>query len=303
MVGVAFLFMPARVAKCDVSTTQPTTARAASTEPAIGPLEIQLVFPGSASQGQSDAIVQPPDGCDLVSLHAADGTKIAALFGEPLNVHAAAAKPALLFFYGNGMCMAHGLDLFNRFRGLGFNVIMADYEGYGMSGGTPSEAGCYAAADAAYDYLLTRKEVDRSRIVAVGWSLGAAVAIDLASRRPVAGLVTFSAFTSMADRNLMRQTDFPLAIFFTSRFDNLAKIRLVPCPILMGHGSRDPLVPPEMLDRLAKAARSKVTTFRVENAMHNDIFQLGGDSLFNRVKVFVDRLPAVSPTTQAVKTR
>ena len=62
--------------------------------------------------------------------------------------------------------------------------------------------------------------------------------------------------------------------------------------------SLDPLVPLEMQGRLAKAARSKVTTFRVADARHNDIFQQGGESLYQRVKVFVDGLPAVSTTTR-----
>jgi Arc/MetJ-type ribon-helix-helix transcriptional regulator len=165
--------------------------------PGISLLETKVVFPGSSTHGEVNAVVQPTTGCELVTLHAPDGTRIVALFGRSPTLGAAAAKPALLYFYGNGACMAYSRDVFNRFRSLGFNVIMADYEGYGMSGGTPSEPGCYAAADAAYNYLLTRNDVDQSRIVATGWSLGAAVAIDLATRRHVAGLVTFSAFTNI----------------------------------------------------------------------------------------------------------
>jgi pimeloyl-ACP methyl ester carboxylesterase len=153
-----------------------------TTLPVISPLELQLVFPGSQSQGQNSSRVQPTVGCELVQLRAADGTKIVSLFGKGIASREQPASFTLLFFYGNGMCMADCLSVFNQFRNLGFNVITADYEGYGMSGGTASEPGCYAAADAAYDYLLTRKDVDPNRLVATGWSLGAAVAIDLASR-------------------------------------------------------------------------------------------------------------------------
>jgi uncharacterized protein len=268
-----------------------------ATKPVVSLLETQVLFPGSLTQGQPDDVVRPAAGCDLITLHAPDGTKIVALFGKSATLRAA-ARPALLYFYGNGASMEFSRDVFNRFRSLGFNVIMADYEGYGMSGGTPSEPGCYAAADAAYDYLLTRNDVDHTRIVATGWSLGAAVAIDLARRRPVAGLVTFSAFTNIDDMSQSLANGLPLGILLSSRFDNLAKIGSVACPILMFHGSRDPLVPPAMLDRLAAAARSKVTKFRVEGAEHNDIFQRGGDSLYERVKSFVDGLSGVTPTTR-----
>jgi fermentation-respiration switch protein FrsA (DUF1100 family) len=125
-----------------------------------------------------------------------------------------------------------------------------------------------------------------------------AVAIDLASRRLVAGLVTFSAFTNIADMTQSLTNGLPLAFLLSCQFDNLAKIGSVTCPMLMTHGTEDPLVPPEMLDRLAGAARSKVTTVHVDGAQHNDIFEKGGDSLFLRVKEFVNGLPDVSAATQ-----
>jgi pimeloyl-ACP methyl ester carboxylesterase len=194
--------------------------------------------------------------------------------------------------------MAYSLDVFNRFRGLGFNVIMADYPGYGMSDGSASESGCYATADAQYDYLLTRSDVDKGRMVSAGWSLGAAVAIDLASRRHVAGLATFSAFTNIADMSRSLLKGLPLVIPLSSRFDNLAKIGSVSVPVFMAHGTQDQLVPPEMLDQLAKSAKTAVTTVRVNGAAHNDIFQRGGNSLYQKVKAYVEGLSAVAPTTR-----
>jgi pimeloyl-ACP methyl ester carboxylesterase len=48
---------------------------------------------------------------------------------------------------------------------LGESVLIFDYPGYGYSGGEPSEAGCYAAADAAYDWLVHSQRVAPDRIV------------------------------------------------------------------------------------------------------------------------------------------
>jgi pimeloyl-ACP methyl ester carboxylesterase len=206
-----------------------------TTTPAINQLALNIVFPGSRSQGQTDAIVRPPPGCELLKLQASDGTRIAALFAKDRSSRNLATQSTVLFFYGNGMCMAKSLTIFNRLRDLGFNVLMPDYEGYGMSGGPPTEPGCYDAADAVYDWASKQKNVNPNRIIAAGWSLGAAVAIDLASRRPVAGLATFSAFTSMDDMAavlLQTRGILPIAaILLDCRFDNLAKIPLVTCPI------------------------------------------------------------------------
>ena len=152
-----------------------------------------------------------------------------ALFGPALTPDGephpdAARRPTLLYFYGNGMCLSDTTEQFDRFRRLGANVLIPEYVGYGMSGGQPSEAGCQATADAAYDHLQRRGDVDPRPIVAVGWSLGGAVAIDLASRRPVAGLVAFSTFTSMVE---MARTEFPVpphSLLLRHRFDSLTKI-------------------------------------------------------------------------------
>jgi len=279
-----------------VPSTRPTAS--ATTKPILSNLEIEMVFPGYHSQGQPGTVVRPGTGCELLTLHGPDGTKITALFGKNWAVRASTARPALLLFYGNAMCMASTLDQFDRFRRLGFNVIMADYEGYGMSGGKPSETGCYAAAAAIYDYLLTRKDIDRNRLVPVGVSLGAAVAIDLASRRSVAGLATCCAFTKTADVERSLLNGFPPLIQPNSEFDNLAKIGTITCPIFMAHGTKDQLVSPAMLDRLAKAAKSKVTILRVAGAGHNDFFQGGGDAVYQRLKMYVDGLAGVPPTTR-----
>jgi fermentation-respiration switch protein FrsA (DUF1100 family) len=84
----------------------------------------------------------------------------------------------------------------------------------------------------------------------------------------------------------------PSGLLITSRFDNLSKISAVRCPIFLAHGTLDPLVPPEMQSRLARAAKSPATLVRVDGAAHNDIFMVGGDSLYRQLKTFVNDLPA-----------
>ena len=195
---------------------------------------------------------------------------MAALFGPALtddgwaDPHAADLRPTMIYFYGNAMCLNYATAEFDRFRRLGLNVLIPDYVGYGMSGGTPSERGCQATADAAYDYLVSRRRVDPQQIIAAGWSLGGAVAIDLAARRTVGGLIAFSTFTSTND---MARTIFPIKLpdwFFVHRFESLRKIPKIACPILLGHGRLDALVPFAMFERLAAAATTSVTTLVIE---------------------------------------
>ena len=258
-------------------------------------MQNSFIFPGSATQGQPDAVIDTSIYYDVLNLRTHDGTHIAAIFGKALTPDGleradAAQRPTVIYFYGNGACLAYCQDVFDHFRRMGMNVIIPDFEGYGMSAGNPSESGCYASADAVYDYLLTRPDIDRTKIVSVGWSLGAAVAIDLASRRPVAGLATFSAFTSMPDMAKRMAPWLPMSLICRTHFDNLAKIKTISCPILLAHGTRDKLIPSEMSDRLAAAAGSHAQRISIDGAGHNDVFIVGGESLFQQVDTFVESL-------------
>jgi pimeloyl-ACP methyl ester carboxylesterase len=248
-----------------------------------GSIETILVFPGSATQGR--AAVAPGGDHELIPLKTPDGTRIVAEFGGALTRGGKPADdpsgaPTVIFFYGNGACAAYMAEEFWRLRQMGANVIMPDYPGYGMSGGRPSEAGFYAAADATYDYIVQRPGIDRDRVVAVGWSMGAAVAIDLALNRRIAALEAISAFTSVPAVAHAAVPWLPVRLILRSRFDNLAKIPAITCPIFIAHGTVDNIVPPPMAGQLAAAAKVSVRPYMVAGAGHNDIFDTGGDALW-----------------------
>ena len=155
----------------------------------------------------------------------------------------AGQRPTILYFYGNAMCLNDAMFEFDHFRRLGLNVMIPEFVGYGMSAGKPSETGCRDTADAAFAHLQGRKDINPKKIVAAGWSLGGAVAVDLAARKPVAGLIAFSTFTSMAEMSRRSFPFLPATLLLRHRFDSEAKMSHLTCPILLGHGRRDEIVP------------------------------------------------------------
>jgi uncharacterized protein len=255
--------------------------------------QTRVIFPGASTQGQSFAEVQSRRDTELVTVKTARGERVVALFGPAMTADGridpdAASRPTMIYFYGNAMCLNYAVQDLDRFRRLGMNVLIPDYVGYGMSGGGPSEKGCQATADAAYDYLVSTRRIDPKTIVSAGWSLGGAVAIDLASRRQVGGLMVFSTFTSGVEMARRMLPFVPVSLLLRHRFDSLRKIAKVHCPILIGHGGRDPAIPVQMGKKLAASAGGQVTTLWIDQAEHNDFFEVGGRRVDGAIRRFVE---------------
>lgn len=221
-----------------------------------------IIFPGMFRQGTASARLIAQGSQRLVKLSLTDHTPIVAVFGPALGedrypLADAARRPTVLFFYGNGSCAADSTFIQDCFRIKGCNAMVVDYAGFGMSGGKPSEANCYATADAALDWLLKQPEVDGKQIIYAGWSLGGAVAIDLAARRPPMKLITFSTFTSMPNMARNMFPWLPTSLMLSYRFDSISKMPRITCPILLIHGLSDSIAPNQMADELAAAVSTK----------------------------------------------
>ena len=223
-------------------------------------LQDRLIFPGARDAGQALGQSSSPPRTELVNLT----TDAATTGSSPCSARRLSPdgkphptprrRPTLLYFYGNAMCLN---DADVRVRALppaGRQRADPRLRRLRHERRQAEEAGCHDTADAASRHLQRRKDIDPKKIIAAGWSLGGAVAIDLASRKPVAGLIAFCTFTSMAEMARRTSPLLPTSLLLRHRFDSLSKIGHVTCPILLGHGRRDQLVPSAMSERLAAAA-------------------------------------------------
>ena len=110
-------------------------------------------------------------------------------------------RGALLYCHGNGGNVSergHETPMWQAYLKTG--VFIFDYPGYGKSGGKPTEAGCYAAADAAYDWLTQKKQVSAERLLLMGRSLGMCDGDRPGVAPAVPGVILCSAFTSFPER-------------------------------------------------------------------------------------------------------
>lgn len=232
-----------------------------------------------------------PRGIEEIWITTEDGVRLNAWFlANP------ASARILLWFHGNATNIGQQLDELETYSRLGTNIFAIDYRGYGKSEGSPNEAGVYRDADAAYRYLVDRRHFPPANIIVYGHSLGGAVAIDLAERRECGGLIVESSFTNTGDM-ARRMFHVPFIEHLPrSRFDSLAKITRVRCSVLVIHGTRDPVVPFSMGQRLYEAAPEPKSFLPVEGGEHDSIFTSGGEKYWDRLQAFVNRPPRYSST-------
>lgn len=149
----------------------------------------------------------------------------------------------LLFCHGNAGNISDRLAKLNMFHDLKLNTLIFDYRGYGKSNGKPSEKGTYLDAQAAYEYLMSRKDVDTTKLILYGESLGCAVAIELAKRKvPAAALICESPFTSIANVGKEFYPYLPTKLIVSNRYDSISKIGLVTIPKLFIHSRDDEIM-------------------------------------------------------------
>ncbi len=179
------------------------------------------------------------------------------------------AKPTVLFLHGNGGNVGHRIEHLQFLFSLGVNTLIIDYRGYGRSSGKPSETNMYADAELAYDWLTQEKGVPVEKLFLFGESIGGAVAVDLASRKKVAGVIVESSFTSLRD---IAHHSFPLVptgLLLRSDFNSIAKLPLVSAPILVTHSPDDDIIPFFFGQRLFESAKPPKKFVRLFGG-HND---------------------------------
>jgi fermentation-respiration switch protein FrsA (DUF1100 family) len=257
----------------------------------IGCNQRRMMFPGMKEQGAAWTIVKDDDHRTMSTLTAKSGDKLAFAFIRTRNGDPTTA-PTALYFYGNAECIAAAIPTAMRFESLGCNIAIVDYPGFGMSTGTTTEQGIYEAATLAYEKLLQQSDLDHDKIFVAGTSLGASIAIDLASRKPVAGVVTMSAFTSMVDMARVLYPILPAKLIVQHRFLSIDKVSQIKAPMLIMHGTADPFVPKWMSEKLAEKAGGTVTTHWIVDGDHNEVWDAGGAPMRAAMEKFVEELKA-----------
>lgn len=226
----------------------------------------------------------PPAPFEEVYLESPRGDRIHAW-------HAAGDRelgPAVVLLHGNGENLATmaAAGTLEQARAISGAVLVPDYPGYGRSDGRPSEESLVAAAEAAAAWLAARHP--RRPLVLAGWSLGAAVAVQVAAERDdVAGLVLLSAWTRVDEVAREHFAGWMVSWFLREDYDSLEIAPRIDVPVLAIHGERDAIVPVRLGRRLAEAFPRQARWLALPGVGHNDL--LGQPEVWREIDSFLTR--------------
>jgi uncharacterized protein len=241
--------------------------------------------------GGSRLLVEPPVelalGVRRVELTASDGVRLIS-WAMPAG---SGSGYWLLICHGNAGNISEAGRPFHYagLRALGLSLFAFDYRGYGESEGVPTEEGLYRDADAAYRYLRDTLEVPAERIVVFGHSLGSAVAVELVSRVPAAGLVLDGALTSVVERAQELFPYAPVRWIAASRYPSIERVGALTIPKLFLHARGDEVIPFGHGRRLFEAAAAPKAFVPLQGG-HGDAFETDSAAYFGAIGRFVAEL-------------
>lgn len=194
-------------------------------------------------------------------------------------------------------------SLVSQFKEMGYNVMVFNYEGFGLSEGSPSEQGVYRSVEAAYEYLIQEKMVDPEQIIGWGYSLGSGAVSHLAAKHHTDVVIDrgFSSMDQVASYLAPKflKTLAKMLFVLSARFDNISKLMQSKGRILVAQGIYDSTMVESVHGAVIKESlRDKKDTFTylpVEAEHHHDQSPLWLENAWikNIVRQFLDQASQV----------
>jgi pimeloyl-ACP methyl ester carboxylesterase len=212
----------------------------------------------------------------------------------------------LIYAHGFGGNRGALLEQVAAMHEIGYGALLLDMRNHGESGDAITTWGYAEANDilAAYNYLLTRPEVDPNRIGLVGKSMGGAAVAKAAGEVPnLAVLVLESTYSSFEENlpnilpGIARAPGF-LAPYVFKRMESATKEPLTEIltadtvaglnvPLLVIYGEQDQLVPPDQGRAIFAAANEPKTLYTVPGAGHLNIFTVDPTTFTEQMRAFL----------------
>ncbi len=188
------------------------------------------------------------------------------------------ARPVVIYFHGNADHIGNRGYKARILIDAGYGVLLTSYRYNAGAGGAPSEEALISDGAAAVDFVAAKGVAPR-RIVLYGESLGTGIAVALAARRDIGGLILESPYSSVADVARSRYWFVLARWLLRDRYDSIARIGRVEAPILLFHGDADTTIPVRFARKLFAAAPEPKEGHFLPGGTHVDLWDRGAGRL------------------------
>lgn len=178
-------------------------------------------------------------------------------------------QPLVVYYGGNAEEISWNMEEMKRYGIDSFLLI--NYRGYGNSQGSPSEKDLVADALFIMEHIIGRFQVNPEHIVLMGRSLGTGVAVQVAAKQKVGGVILVTPFDSLVNVAKTHYPLFPVNLLLRHRFDSVSLAPKIDIPALFIMGSNDLIIPNRFSEYLAEKWKGAKTLMLIKGAGHNDI--------------------------------
>ncbi len=203
-------------------------------------------------------------------------------------------SPLVVYYGGNAEDVSENLLAIDRFAPR--SLLLMNYRGYGGSGGSPSESLFFADALHILDTVMAENGIRSEEVVLMGRSLGSGVAVHVASRRQVKGVILVTAFDSLVTVARRHYPFLPVRWMLRHRFDSVSAAPSISSHLLNLIAGKDEVIPRSSSLRLGEAWGGQVQTVIIEEAGHNDIGAF--EAYWESIDHFLKELPGESVNLQ-----
>jgi len=237
---------------------------------------------------------------EVVTFKSGDGTRLSGWFFPSLKQP---VKGTVIQFHGNAQNMSTHFLLLSWITFKGYHLFTFDYRGYGKSEGNPTIQGLTLDAAAAYKYLLQRKDLEDSDFVLYGQSLGGVLLLkalaDFPQKNRIRAVIAEGSFLSYQDiaRNKLADTwlTWPFQhlayLLISGEYDATQTVEAVsPIPLLVIHGTADPIVPYKFGEEIYASARQPKMLWSVPDGQHIDAMRPADSQYRKKLIQYLDGL-------------